>query len=226
MAKRIIATFVVALGTTALMAGGEYDRFHIGPQVGLAVSMSKEYRGYMNPLPDGSGNLVAINGNGLLAPTVGLGMTWSFHPTSYRIGLDLDFLRPIDKDNSEGLVTDSKKVEIPGIAVSTKVAQNIYRATFKNIFSFHPNTYTSWYFWIGPNVAKVDTSVQVVVDELLVDLPAKKVWLKGAGMGIGRRNLRETRMGIFEINLQYLKDSSEGIQAGGLTLEVKGGIHF
>jgi hypothetical protein len=227
MAKRsLFTTALLALGATALMAGGEYERFHIGPQIGVAVSMSKEYRGYLNPLPDGSGNLIAINGNGMLSPTLGLGMTYSFHPSSFRLGLDVEFLRPIDKDNSEGIVTDKKKVEIPGIIVNTKVAQNVYRATLKSIFSFHPNTYAGWYFWLGPSIAKVDTSVQVVVDELLMDLPAKKVMLHGGGLGLGRRSLRDTRMGIFEINLHYLKDSSDGIQAGGLTFEIKGGIHF
>ena len=221
------AVFAAALAfAPSLMAGGEYDVFHIGPTLGAAVSLSKEYRGYMAPMNDGSGNLVAINGRGMLAPALGLEMTWSVIPGRFRLGLDMEFIRPIDKDNSEGLLVTAKKIEIPGVSVKTKVAQNVFRGTLKAIIPFQPNTQTGWYFWLGPSFASVNTSAQVTVDGVLQDFPAKTVTLRGGGLGLGRRKIRETRMGIFEINLHYLKDSPDGIQAGGVTFEVKTGISF
>ena len=225
----VLVFAALVLAAPGLKAGGEYDTFHLGPTLGAAVSLSKEYRGYMAPCPKGSpneGNLVAINGRGMLAPVLGLEMTWSVIPGRFRLGLDAEFLRPIDKDSSEGLLVNQQKVEQPGHLVTTKVAQNVFRATLKAIFPFATNTQTGWYFWVGPALANVDTSVQVTVDGALQDLPKSTLTLRGGGVGIGRRKIRETRMGIFEINLNYLKDSSSGIQAGGVTLEIKTGIVF
>lgn len=224
--RRASLAATVVLTATGLMAGGEYDSFHIGPIIGASASISKEYRGYMAPLPDKSGDLVAINGKGLLAPSIGVGMAWSVIPGRFRLGLDVEFMRPLDKDNSEGILTTPLKVEIPGHVLQTKVAQNVYRVTLKAIIPFQTNTKSGWYVWVGPSIAKVDTTVQVSLDGLLEDLPAKHSNLRGGGVGIGRRKIFEGSLGIFETNLHYLKDTPDGIQAGGVTFEIKGGFTF
>lgn len=205
-------------------AEGEYAHLHVGPYLGIAVSPSKDFQTFANTIP--GGDVVKTDGGGLLGVQLGIGGTWSFHPSSFRLGLDLDITKTLSKeaDDPKGSLVAPDGTVTP-LAVS--VSQTAVRATLKCIFAFRPNTYPSWYWWIGPTFTQAQTKLEstdlAAVSSSYLNI---KTYLHGGGMGLGRRTIGESRMGVFEINAFYLKPSSVGLNAGGLTIEMRGGIQF
>ncbi len=227
MAHRLIKTGLILSLPLSLMADGEYAHFHGGPMIGLSWSPAKEFRGYAGQVNDGSKNVVTADGAGQLAPQLGFGLTYSFQPSSIRLGLDMDIVRVIGKEagKSTGKLQTATGTDL-GSLDSVSVQQTVVRATGKFIYSFRSNTHPGWYFWLGPTVAKAQTKATAAFGGGDLDLPSTSTTFHGAGLGWGRRAFSERNMGIFEVNLQWLKNSKEGVAAGGLTLEIRGGVHF
>jgi len=228
MTNRLLKVGLITTLPLCLMADGEYAKFHAGPMLGLGWSPSKSYKGYAGELTDGSGNTAVADGAGQFAPQMGLAMTYTFHPSQFRLGLDLDLLRTISKDSGtmSGIIQDPDGNQVGTIDEVGSVVQSIGRATLKCIWSFRANTHPSWYFWAGPSIAVVQTKGSVVIGGVSTKLDSNKTTLHGAGLGWGRRSISESSMGIFEINIQWLKKTDAGVNAGGVTLELRGGIQF
>lgn len=221
---RIQQILFVLASIPAIAAPGEYAHWHFGGFLGLGCSPSKEYRQFGVTMPNGE--TVIADGAGLLAPMVGLGATFSFHPSRFRLGLDLDVIRTIGKSGGSPSYSayDANGTRIGGGSEGVSIKQTGVRGTIKMIISGRPNTYQGSYFWLGPSWTRSQT--ELIGTSLKSDYAARKDTLAGGGAGIGYRKLGETSMGIYEFNLHYQKKSDAGIKAGGLTIEIRFGSMF
>ncbi len=222
---RAFLSFALSLAAIPVLAGGEYDRFHFGPILGLGWSGNKEFKQFAVELP--GGETLKADGAGVLALQGGISTTFSFHPSSIRLGLDAEFIRTIGKEGGDPsyAVYDPSGNEIGG-GSDVSVKQSGVRGTLKVIFSFRPNTYAGAYIWLGPTVSRMQTEILLPASGLPADLAKIKTTIPGAGIGLGKRTLSEKRQGIFEVDLFWQKKADAGVMSGGLTLEIKGGILF
>lgn len=188
------------LATGMLFAGGEYDKFHVGPRLGLTWSPGKNYGSLGSPEP---GTDTLAEGKMQLGLTGGLSFTLAAVPGKYAMELDVDFIRTLHKESGSNLA----------------VKQNIVRGELRSIFSSRGNTNEGMAFFISPTYSKISTSLSGVGE----DLSEKRL---GGALGLLGTTFHETYYTTWEVGAYYLPKLKSGTEAGGLTIELRMGYHF
>lgn len=194
-ARRIL----LALCALPLTAGGEYDRLHVGATIGVGWSPTKQYAGFSTDV-DGKRQVAALGG-----------MVVRYAPWLKPIegGLDLEIIRPL----STGKADDGAEVE-----------QTIFRGTVRLIFHFRNISDSGGYWWIGPTVSRAQSTFKETTPANLRITTKVTQNLTGAAIGAGTRSHRESSTTFWEAGIYYTGAGSNGLRAGGTSIELKTGI--
>lgn len=198
--RTLISRSLLALCAVPLMAGGEYDHLHIGPTLGVGWSPTKQYAGF-NSEVDGKRQVAAMGG-----------VVFRYAPWLKPIegGLDVEILRPLKTGKGKDGAED--------------VEQTIFRATGRLIFHFKNISDSGGYWWIGPTLSRAQTTYKETTPANLQITTKVTQNLAGAALGIGTRTHRETSSTFWEANVFYTSEGSNGLRAGGTSIEFKTGI--
>ena len=189
---------VILVGSSACFAGGEYDKFHFGPRLGLTWSPSKDYA----VQGDGQGN--SVDGGRQLGLSGGLEVRWNLSPGRLRLALGADYIRTLGKE---------AKKDAP------QVNQDIIRGQLRLIIAGRANTEPGMYTWIGPTINRVHTNSSDLI-------PTAKETVYGGTVGIGTHRFYERSLAFYEFGAYYSKATKLETKSGDLTLEVRMGLLF
>lgn len=181
-----------------LVAGSEYDKFHVGPIVGIGWSPAKDYA-----VLD-----TTLNGKRQVAAVAGLAFRFGFVPGKLELGLD-----------AEGV----QALNIAKSAKSDDVSQTVWRGTLRLLVHNRGLSNDGMYWWIGGDYNGGTTKATVPIG-LTTHSTSITQNLVGWNLGLGTRTLNERNLTFYEVRIGFVPTGSLGTKVGGATVEFKTGL--
>jgi len=142
---------------------------------------------------------IQIDGGMQLAPLCGAELRWNLTPGRWRLGLGVDWLKPIGNEAKE----DRENVE-----------QTIVKGQLRLILAGRSNTEPGLYTWAGPTFSHVQTTSDY--------FPTTKENIVGGAAGLGVHRFQERSIFFYEIGV-FFPSLTELSRSGDFTLEFRAG---